>query len=198
MWHLHKITFQCVRLCVMKNEEKRFWKQFSAGAIEESKSIFQKMLIHLHMIVHLLFFLLLLQGWINNSTNLGETKKKKKDSLQNYKYLQWFYISSWTFCGFFLCNFFLCYLHSSFPYTHPDLDIGLCLKRLNNDRIIWLQAKCKLFTNLVTEWQWTELDLYFFLKITGEKAISQSPDTDSLNHVLILTCMQSCWNDLLM
>lgn len=88
--------------------------------------------------------------------------------------MQLFYISSWIFlCFFFFFAIFRCYLHSPFPYTHPDLYICLCLKRLNNDRIIWLQAKCKLFTNLVTEWQWMELDLYFFLNQRREGNFSK-------------------------
>lgn len=108
--------------------------------------------------------------------------------------MQLFYISSgiFFFWVFWSLLFFPCYLHSPFPYTHPDLDICLCLKRLNKDRIIWLQAKCKLFTNLVTEWQWTELDLYFFLNHEREGNFSKhwywfsEPCADSNLHTELL------------
>lgn len=59
--------------------------------------------------------------------------------------------------------------------------IGLSDSRQNvNCLQIWLLSD--------SEQNW----IYIFLKITGEKAISQSTDTDSLNHVLTLTCIQSC------
>lgn len=158
VWWLYKITFRCIEFYVMKNEEKMVQKNIKCCSNWVITNYFLKkssFYIWLFIFSPCPWFY---KGEQNNFTNLEVTKKSvfsRTVSICN--------------CCMFLVSFFLLIfaIFVALVFTHhfpicasspvtKDQDICLCIKRLNNDRIIWLQAKCKLLTNLVTEWQRTE------------------------------------------